>query len=124
MVSSSDCQFAPLPNACEDGVPLLSDFAGICMPGFALEGLGMLGKHFCYETDAVACRFSHEHHPGVVVNGSVAERTPSSLQRVDAVVAGFSCQPFSRLGHQCGVHDARGRGSLVEHTLAYVRCHL
>ena len=84
----------------------------------------MLGKHFCYETDVVRCRFLREHHPGVVVKGSVAERTPSSLHKVDAVAAGFPCQLFSRLGLQCGVHDARGRGTLVEHTLAYVGCHL
>ena len=94
------------------------------MPSFALEGLGVLGKDSCYETDIAACRVLREHHPGVVVKGSVAERTPSSLHKVDAVVAGFPCQPFSRLGLRCGVHDARGRGTLVEHTLAYVRCHL
>ena len=102
---------------------LLSDFAGIDMPGFALDRLTVDGQHYLYEVDKAAARFLEHNHTRSELRRSMLDRVASACEPVDIVVAGFPCQPFSMLGGRGGVDDARGRGTLVEATLDFVNHH-
>ena len=77
---------------------LLSDFAGIDMPGYALSQLVRVDPHWCFEVDPAARRFLIANHPSAVLGGSVVDRDAASSPFFDIVVAGFPCQPFSDLG--------------------------
>ena len=99
---------------------LLSDFAGIDVPGFGLRALGVAHDHFAFEIDPVARRFITDNFPDVRLFGSVCDRSPSVASGADIVSAGFPCQPYSLLGLQEGWKDRKGRGDLVMATIDYV----
>ena len=67
------------------------------MPSYGLEELGVLGDHFCYETDRAACTFLRESHPAARVMGSVTLRDPALLPRLDVVVAASPASRFRDL---------------------------
>ena len=54
----------------------------------------------------------------------MVDRVPADHLRPNLVLAGFPCQPFSALGLQQGWNDVAGRGTLVEHTFAFIKHHL
>ena len=87
------------------GCVLLSDFAGIDVPGLGLAALGVLQKHFAFEIDPVARKFISDNFNGVSLFGSVLDRGVSDACGADVVTAGFPCQPFSLLGLRQGWDD-------------------
>ena len=98
-------------------VNLLSDFAGVDMPLFALTGMQIHGRCTCFEIDPAARAFIAENHGADDLHGDVWQRTSKTFFHPDVVVAGFPCQFFSLLGLRQGWDDVGGRGCVVIATL-------
>ena len=63
------------------GFVLLSDFAGIDLPGLGLAGLGVLQEHFAFEIDPIARKFILDHFAKVSLFGLVLDRvSPMSVE--------------------------------------------
>ena len=70
-------------------------------------------------------RFAEKRHGVLDWYDDVTSSTFRDLApRVDVLVAGFDCQPFSAAGLHLGVLDPGGRGVLVFHILHYVKVNL
>ena len=48
----------------------------------------------------------------------ISRRKPQELPDHALYVAGVPCQPFSTMGARQGVHDAKGRGLIVNHIIS------
>lgn len=66
------------------------------------------------EVEPAACRVLAAHHPGVPNLGDVTVVDWSAVEAVDAITAGYPCQPFSHAGKRKGKNDER-------HLWPYVR---
>ena len=99
---------------------LLSDFAGMDVPGLALTQLGVLDAHTAFEIDPIARAFIGSSFCGARLCGSVCDRPRDVVKGAEVVTAGFPCQPYSLLGLQQGWDDSRGRGHLVGATVKYI----
>ena len=100
----------------DDELPLfslVSDFAGMDVPGLALSELNVLGAHVAFDIDDAARQFLTRNFPQVSLYGSVCERLPGSTRGTGIVTAGFPCQPYSLIGLQQGWDNDKGRGHLV-----------
>lgn len=92
----------------------------------ALRNLGILGQcsfEFCCEIDKWCRSFIAQNHPPKQFFEDISRRDPVAAPPCDLYVAGFPCQPFSRAGLRQGRDDTKGRGSIFEHILAYLRVH-
>ena len=90
-------------------------FAGIGGFGVALEALG--GKCVFYSELLNECRDTYKiNFPDTnlsCIHGDIYEVPDSAFpQQLDLLVAGFPCQPFSKLGDQPGFNCEKGRGHL------------
>ena len=93
-------------------------FAGIGGFRVGLEPLGMRCVWACeIEGQARACYLAN--FPDTTLHRDIAERTNSPPPRHDMLVAGFPCQPFTRLGDQKGFEHKHGK--LFEHIIAILR---
>ena len=114
----------PLPTDAENNVQLISDFAGMDVPCYAMAGLCLLGSHIAFEIDKTARAFIRDNFTAVDLRGSVRDRGVIPDCDHEVVVAGFPCQPFSRLGKQEGWSDSRGRGDLLQCTIDMIMSRL
>ena len=67
-----------------------------------------------------SCRPSIHELSGTKVLRDVTKVDPNSLAPVDALFAGFPCQPFARCGAQMGIADYKQRGVIVFYILDIV----
>ena len=83
-------------------------FAGIggIEIGFIQAGSQIL---WAIERDHKCCLTYRHNHKGIpLTEADIYDANPHSLSPVDAIVAGFPCQPFSVAGQQRGFSDVRG----------------
>lgn len=97
----------------EDGVyNVLSLFAGI---GGICDGFSCTGRYHIVaanEIDGNACKTYRFNHPDTnLIEGDICNVHASNFDcRIDVVVGGFPCQPFSNAGLEKGFQDPKGRG--------------
>ena len=114
----------PLLTNAEKKVQLISDFAGMDVPCYAMTGLCLLDSHIAFEIDKTARAFIRDNFTTADLRGSVSDRGDIPACDHEVVVAGFPCQPFSRLGKQEGWSDSRGRGDLLQCTIDMIMSRL
>ena len=115
---------SPFPINAEKNVQLISDFAGMDVPCYAITALGLLDSHIAFEIDKTARAFIRDNFTTVDLRDSVRDRGDIPDCDHEVVVAGFPCQPFSRLGKQEGWSDSRGRGDLLQCTIDLIMSRL
>lgn len=83
-------------------------FAGIGGIDIAFKQAGC-SVSWAIENDAACCRTFRYNHPDIrLLEKDIRCIDPSTLPKVDIIVAGFPCQPFSVAGKQRGFSDPRG----------------
>ncbi|KAL3791594.1 hypothetical protein HJC23_012184 [Cyclotella cryptica] len=101
---------------CEDGAifTYAELFGGIGGFGVALDALG--GKCLFYSEIDERCRETYALNfdtPSHFIHGDIYQVPDSAFpEDLDLLVAGFPCQPFSKLGDQPGFDCHKGRGRL------------
>lgn len=58
--------------------------------------------------EAAVKTYKHNFPKTEIIREDVRSIDFESLERVDVIIAGFPCQPFSVMGYQRGFHDSRG----------------
>jgi DNA-cytosine methyltransferase len=82
---------------------------------------------FAAEMDAGKRELLKAAHPHVDFNETimyqdVTKRNNEAAPYVDICCTGAPCQPWSQAGDKQGLDDAKGRGTVIFHSLEYVRC--
>lgn len=74
----------------------------------ALERMGLDADIVWYcEIEPAACRVLAKHLPNVPNLGDITKVDWSQVPHVDAITAGYPCQPFSIAGNRTGTDDPR-----------------
>ena len=102
------------------GLRIGSSCSGTLAEGWALKKLQVPHVHIfaCDENDACRRFASENFHVHQWVN-DVHNPEHRALPQVDIYVAGWSCQPFSKAGHQRGAQDDRSQ--IIWPIMGYVR---
>ena len=90
---------------------MFTGYGGLDMAVLAFYG-GSLAWYA--EVEPAACKVLAAHHPGVPNLGDVTLIDWTQVEPVDAITAGYPCQPFSHAGKRKGKNDER-------HLWPYVR---
>lgn len=84
---------------------LFSGIGGIEL-GFQQAGFNVL---WTIEKNMACCKtYRHNFRKISLVENDIRTVNPYLLSKVDVIIAGFPCQPFSIAGRQCGFSDPRG----------------
>lgn len=88
----------------------------------AFEHVGCAHRHVAACDIDKHCQavIKYNFHPKVVFGDVCAVRV-KDVPEHDILVAGFPCQPFSRLGLSGGLTDKQGRGIIILNILAWVK---
>ena len=90
---------------------MFTGYGGLDMAVLAFYG-GSLAWYA--EVEPAACKVLAAHHPEVLNLGDVTRIDWTQVEPVDAITAGYPCQPFSHAGKRKGKNDER-------HLWPYVR---
>ena len=116
----------PVPLSNHRHIRVGTECSGMEPVAMALRNLGALAQcslEFCCEIDKWCHNFILQNHPPKRFFEDITIRDPFAAPPCDLYVAGFPCQPFSRAGLRQGVDDVKGRGTIFEHILSYLRAH-
>lgn len=97
-------------GGCEELRPklrVLDLFSGIGGISYGLESTGGFETVAFCEVDPFCREVLAAHWPGVPIHDDVRSLSASAVGRVDAIVGGFPCQPFSVAGKQKAQADER-----------------
>jgi DNA (cytosine-5)-methyltransferase 1 len=83
---------------------LYAGVGGVCM-GFIQSGFEL---EWANEFDKYACQTYRENFKHTLHEEDIWKLDPKKLPKVDVIVGGFPCQPFSIAGYRKGFEDERG----------------
>lgn len=100
---------------------VLSLFDGMSCGRAALELAGFkVDKYFASEIDKYAMAVSAYNYPDIIQIGDVCKVDVKTLPKIDLILAGFPCQPYSVAGKRKGLDDKRG-SSIVDAMFHIIR---
>lgn len=91
-------------------INVLSLADGISCGLEALRRAGIpIANYYASEIDKHAIAISRYRHPGIIRLGDMTKWRSWNLPKIDLVIGGLPCQPFSLIGNKEGVNDPRGQ---------------
>jgi DNA (cytosine-5)-methyltransferase 1 len=96
---------------------LYAGVGGVCL-GFIQAGFKL---EWANEFDKFACQTYRENFKHSLQEEDIWKLDPKKLPKVDVIVAGFPCQPFSIAGYRKGFEDDRGNHFF--RIIQYVKVH-
>jgi len=111
------------------GLVVLSLFDGVSCGRVALERAGLkVDKYYASEINKYAIKVSENNYPDIIRLGDVTSWAfwdnlyNIDFAKIDLLMAGFPCQPWSVAGKQKGLDDKRGQLSKVLYDIfAYIK---
>jgi len=95
-------------------------FDGFSGGQIALERLNIkVDNYYASEVDKYPMAVTQYHYPNTVQLGDIAKYAEWDLPKIDLILAGFSCQPYSIAGKRKGTVDDRG-GPMVDAMLGAI----
>jgi len=99
---------------------ILGLFDGMSCGQIALERLNIkVDNYYASEIDKYPIAVTQHHYPNTVQLGNVTKYAEWDLPKIDLILAGFSCQPYSIAGKRKGTADDRG-GPMVDAMLGAI----
>jgi DNA-cytosine methyltransferase len=94
----------------EEGINVLSCFDGISAGQLALQRAGINVKnYYASEIDKYAIKITQKNFPNTIQLGDINNWESWDLPKIDLLIGGFPCQPYSVAGKGLGIDDFRGQ---------------
>lgn len=85
-------------------VSLFSGIGGLDL-GFIRQGFDLV---FANDNDKYAVKTYRENYSHPIVDKDITSLDPKEIPKMDILIGGFPCQPFSMMGKEKGFEDTRG----------------
>ena len=100
---------------------ILSLFDGMSCGQLALNRANIkYDKYFASEIDKYAIKVTQANYPNTIQLGDITKWEEWDLPKIDLILSGFPCQPYSLAGKRKGLADSRS-GTILDAMFSLIK---